>query len=120
MPSPQKLEFRCRVVGEDPIQAQAPLFSNFVAISHVGREVQIEFLFLDLNRVADQMQHQKSEPQHSEPPMFAGKTVAKVVVPAWAFLQLKDHLSGVFQKLEVELNEGQKKASSSGEATYGA
>lgn len=120
MASPEKSEFQFRVVGQDPVDAQAPLFSNFVAVSHVGREVQIEFIFVDLNLVAGQIQRQKSAPPNAEPALFNGKTVAKVVVPAWAFLQLKDHLTGVFEKLEVEVNESSQKTKPSGEITYGA
>ncbi|MGA2338022.1 MAG: hypothetical protein ABSG08_21815 [Terriglobales bacterium] len=116
MASQQKPLMQFQVVGEDPQTAQAPLFSNFVAVSHAGREVQIEFIFVDINQVAQRMENRMSAPDNPEIPLFHGKTVAKVVVPTWAFLQLKNHLTDVFQKLEVAESAQQEKA---GERVYG-
>lgn len=97
----KQLEFK--VVGEDPRVCGAPVFSNYVGISHAGREVQFEFMFLDINLVAQQIQS-ATDPavQEAEPKVFEAKTVAKIVVPSWAFTQLREHLNGIFEKLAVQ------------------
>lgn len=112
----EKRTMQFRVAGDDPQSAGAPLFSNFVAISHLGREVQVEFIFLDIAQVAQHFQNAKGAEVGQEVPMFQGKTVAKIVVPSWAFLQLKQHMSGIFEKLEIEERGQQEKA---GERAYG-
>jgi len=97
----KQLQFK--VVGEDPRACAAPLFSNFVGISHSGKEVQFEFLFLDINVVAQQLQTEpEAEAEVIEPKPFEAKTVAKVVVPSWAFMQLREHLNTIFEKLAVQ------------------
>ena len=53
----ERKQLPLRVVGEDPRQAASPIFSNFVGISHVGREVQLEFIFLDINQIAQEMEN---------------------------------------------------------------
>lgn len=95
------------VHGEDPRQAEAPVFSNFVAVSHVGSEVQFEFIFLDLNVVAKHIEGlEKSRTEGAaadtteQSTIIQGKTVAKIVVPVASFVQLKDHLNMLFEKLE--------------------
>lgn len=105
----EKRMLQFRVVGEDPQVAVAPLFSNFLAVSHVGKEVQLEFIFLDIGQIAQHFENVKAQKDHApsneadgELAVFQGKTVAKVVVPSWAFLQLKAHLIGIFEKLEIE------------------
>lgn len=113
----EKRSMQFRVVGEDPQAAGAPLFSNFVAISHLGREVQLEFIFLDIAQVAQHFENSASSDSQAEMPIFHGKTVAKVIVPSWAFLQLKEHMSGIFQKLEIEEKSGQQEKA--GERAYG-
>jgi len=105
-----KRTMQFRVLGEDPQRAAAPLFSNFLAVSHLGREVQLEFIFLDIAQVAQHFEDAKTQEPGREPPAFQGKTVAKVVIPSWAFLQLKDHMTGIFQKLELEESGQQEKA----------
>ena len=100
----ERKHLQFRVVGEDPRMASPPLFSNFVGIAHVGKEVQLEFMFLDLNQVAAKMESTSSTP--GEPVLFEGKTVAKIVIPSWAFLQLKDHLASILKKLEIEESGG--------------
>jgi len=112
MAETKRLNFR--VVGEDPCQAGAPLFSNFVGIAHVGREVQLEFIFLDINQVAQHLEQVRGE----EPVTFQGKTVAKVVIPSWAFLQLKGHIGGIFEKLEREESGSAKEEA--GERAHGS
>lgn len=95
------------IIGDDPRAAVAPLFANHVAISHVGNEVQLEFIFADINALATQIEQAK----RGEIPAdlrIQGKTVAKIVVPAASFVQLKNHLSGVFEKLERAANENQR------------
>jgi hypothetical protein len=112
----EKRMMQFKVLGEDPQRAGAPLFSNFVAISHLGREVQLEFIFLDIAQVAQHFENSKEQDPQQEPPTFQGKTVAKLVVPSWAFLQLKQHMSGIFEKLEIEERGQQEKT---GERAYG-
>jgi len=75
----EKRVMQFKVLGEDPLQAGAPLFSNFVAISHLGREVQLEFIFLDIAQVAQHFENSKGQDANQEPPTFQGKTVAKLV-----------------------------------------
>jgi len=112
----EKKQLPLRVVGEDPRQAASPTFSNFVGVSHVGREVQFEFIFLDINQIAQHFLDAKPA-QPSEAPVFEGKTVAKVVVPSWAFLQLKSHMLAVFEKVELEESTNTKEGN--GERAYG-
>jgi len=108
------------VTGDDPVTAATvPIFANFVAISHAGAEVQFEFIFLDLNEIAKAFAGKGKE---DEPLNFRGKTVTKVIVPVANFVQLKDHLDGMFARLEEAANElktikeapeeGRKRASS--------
>jgi len=95
------------IIGDDPRAAVAPLFANFVAISHVANEVQLEFVFLDINTLAVHIEQVK----RGETPAdlkIQGKTIAKIVVPATSLLQLKSHLSGIFEKLERAANENQR------------
>jgi hypothetical protein len=91
-----------QVQGEPPVHAVAALYSNFVAISRVATEIQFEFIFLDLNQMASLLtEQQKSE--STESPKVQGKTVAKVVVPAVSFIQLKEQLAKIFEALEASV-----------------
>jgi hypothetical protein len=109
------------VTGDDAVTTAAvPIFANFVAISHAGTEVQFEFIFLDLNEIAKAVGDPKHEKDESL--QFKGKTVTKIIVPVANFVQLKDHLNGMFTRLEEAINEpknlketpeeGRKRASS--------
>jgi hypothetical protein len=91
------LNFRVR--GEDPVQAVSALYSNFLAISRVGTDVQFEFIFLDLNLVAGILEQLKKAEKPSVPEL-QGKTVAKVVMPAATFFQLREHFENIFRALE--------------------
>jgi hypothetical protein len=104
------------VSGDDPRHAGAPLFANFVAVSHVGNDVQFEFIFLDLNQLALKIERVKAGEEELDAHV-QGKTVGKVVVPVSAFLQLKGHLLSMFNRLETP-NEGQPEKTSS-EREYG-
>ena len=104
------------VSGEDPREAASPSFANFVAISHVGTEVQFEFIFLDLNQLAIRIERVKAGSEQADG-TFQGKTVGKMIVPVSAFLQLKEHLLPMFTKLEA-VNETQPEKTS-GEREYG-
>jgi hypothetical protein len=97
------------VSGEDPLDATNPLFANFVGVSHAGTEVQFEFVFMDLNQIAQTAQKIQSG-GHKAPEKleFKGKTVAKVIVPVAVFIQLKDHLNAMLQKLEGIANAAQQ------------
>ena len=86
------------VRGQNPLEAVSPLFSNFVAISRVGTDVQFEFLFLDINQVAQIIEATKAG--QSPPSDLVGRTVAKIVVPGMAVLQAKEHLATMFGALE--------------------
>jgi hypothetical protein len=88
-----------QVKGQDPLDAGAAVFSNFVGISRVGGDVQFEFIFLDINQLAILVEAQKAAPSEV-PPLLTGKTVAKVVMPAEAFLQLKEHINGLMSAIE--------------------
>jgi hypothetical protein len=90
-------EVKVLVTGDEPLNSPPPQFANFVAISHAGTEVQLEFIFLDLNTIATMALEKKGQ---DKPEKVRGQTVAKVVVPVANFLQLKDHLSTMFARLE--------------------
>lgn len=91
---------------QENLEADPPLFANFVAVAHAGTEVQFEFVFLDLNQVATAIQAAKatlSESGSGQPPTpikIEGRTVAKIVMPVAAFRQVKNHLMGMFEKFE--------------------
>lgn len=90
-----------QVQGQSPLDAAPALYSNFVAVSRLGTEVQFEFIFLDLNQLAKVLDELKTAP--SETPTVQGKTVAKVVMPAVSFVQLKEPLAKIFEALEATL-----------------
>jgi hypothetical protein len=114
-----------RVVGEDPLDADPPLFANFVAVSHAGNEVQLEFIYLDINQLALRF----GQPNEDDVPAageliekqninLRGRTVAKLVVPVSSFLQLKDHLQGMFTKFEARRNEPRQLEKEAGEGKH--
>lgn len=90
---------RLNIRGDDP-NAVSPTFANFVAISHVGSEVQFEFIFLDINQLALRVQAVKDGTEKPDGDA-KGKTVAKLVMPVTSFIQLKEHLAGMFARLEA-------------------
>jgi len=94
---PQTFEIQ----GQAPLDSTPALYSNFVAISRVGTEVQFEFVFLDLNQIAKMLAEPKAT--SSELPAVQGKTVAKIVMPAVSFVQLKEQLAKIFEALEAIL-----------------
>jgi hypothetical protein len=87
--------------GQEPLAAVPALFSNFVAISRVGTEVQLEFIFLDLNQIAGLLEAAREG--KSQELNAIGKTVAKIIVPAAAFIQLKEHVTKLFVDIETQL-----------------
>ena len=95
-----------KVTGSDPLEAPSPLFANFLAVSHAGTDVQLEFIFMDLNEIAKAADKLKAGTSGTID--FHGQTVAKVVMPTAAFLQIENHLSTVFDRLKGEPNEAQK------------
>jgi hypothetical protein len=106
-----------RVIGEDPLLVSSPpIFANFLGISHAGNEVQFEFVFLDINQLATRF----GQPNEDERPgipaeqrkdvELRGKTVAKVILPAAAFVQLEEHIQGIFQRLAAASAEGVAKS----------
>jgi hypothetical protein len=83
-----------QVKGEAPLETGPALFSNFLAVSRVGTEVQFEFIFLDLNQVAAML----TNPGEVNVPLtLVGKTVTKIVMPAAAFVQVKEQLDKIFE-----------------------
>jgi hypothetical protein len=90
-----------RVFTEDPTKSSVPtLFSNYVAISRAGTEVQFEFVALDINVLAAKMQAQAAEAPG--PVEVTGKTMAKIVLPLHAFMQLEQHLQTIFSAVKQE------------------
>jgi len=84
---------------QDPVDAPPPYFSNHVAISRAATEVQFEFVFIDLNRIATAIRDRE---QHPEGTQIAGRTIAKVIVPLNVFLQLEDHVTQMFEAIKAE------------------
>jgi hypothetical protein len=76
-------------------------FSNFVQISRVATEVQFEFLFVDINHVALSIEKARGSSE-KEPVKLSGVPIAKVVVPAFNFLQLREHINQMFDAIERE------------------
>ena len=97
------------VKGQDPREAGPALFSNFLAISRLGTELQFEFVFLDLNQLAtvlkDEKEQKVKEGETGSPTTIVGRTVAKVVMPAVSFVQLREHINGLFDAIEKDLRE---------------
>jgi hypothetical protein len=93
-----RVEFK--VSAEDP-QSVVPLFSNFVAISRAGTEVQFDFIALDINELALKIAAQGAGQQ--ELPEIKGKMVSRVVVPLHVFMQLEQHIQSMFSTVKQEL-----------------
>ena len=89
-----------KVQGEPAMDAPPALYSNFLGIARVAMDVQFEFVFLDLNRVAQIIQG--GQPSEGASPV-TGQTVAKIIMPAAAFVQLKDHIIQVMSDIEKNL-----------------
>lgn len=99
--SEQKVQ-NFKVRGEPPVQAVPALYSNFLAVSRVGTDVQFEFVFLDLNFMAAMLEQFKAA-DVTVTPEVEGKTVAKVVMPAVTFVQLYGQFEKIFAALKAEL-----------------
>jgi hypothetical protein len=97
-----------QVRGEEPIDAPPALFSNFLGIARVAMDVQFEFVFLDLNQVAQIIQGAQSQKTGPTSPV-AGQTVAKIIMPASAFIQLKDHIVRLMADIEKNLAQLEEK-----------
>ena len=91
-----------KVKGEPAVQAVPALYSNFLAISRVGTDVQFEFVFLDLNYMAMMLEQFKAA-DVTVAPEVEGKTVAKVVMPGVTFVQSWEQLEKIFTALKAEL-----------------
>lgn len=88
-----------QVKGENPLGAPPALFSNFLAMSRVAADVQLEFVFLDFNQVVQIVQGGQASP----PMPVEGQTVAKIIMPAAAFAQLKEHFVKLVADIENEM-----------------
>jgi hypothetical protein len=95
-----KSPIEIRVQGESHKDAPPALYSNFLGVSRVAMDVQLEFVFLDLNQLAQIIQSRTGE---SESAPVVGQTVAKIIMPAAAFAQLKDHILQVMTDIEKNL-----------------
>jgi hypothetical protein len=99
-------EMMVQVTGQPPLETDPALFCNFVGISRVASEVQFEFIFLDLNQVAQMLQSaDKAENTSATLPPIAGKTVVKVIMPSASFVQLKPHLEKIFTDIQNEMHD---------------
>lgn len=87
------------VKSDERFTPLTPVFSNFVQISRVATDVQFEFLFVDINTVATSLQ-KAGESSEGEPIRVQGMPVAKLVMPALSFIQVKDHLNHLFEDIE--------------------
>jgi hypothetical protein len=87
------------VTGDNNLEAPAALFSNLLGLARVGTEIQFEFIFLDLNQMANIIQTHQGTGQESANPV-QGQTVAKIVMPAAAFVQLKERMNQMFADVE--------------------
>jgi hypothetical protein len=101
-------ELKLQVTGQDPLEAGVPMYSNFLAVSRVAGEVQFEFIFLDLNQLALMLTAERVAEKSEAVPQLTGKTVAKIIIPAQNFLQLKDHVVRMFSDIEKELQQGKE------------
>jgi hypothetical protein len=97
----EKTILNFQVKGEGQGSATPALFSNFLAVSQVGTEVQFEFVFLDLNVLAGMIEQLKAAGA-TVTPTVDGKTVAKLVMPAAVFAQMKEHFDKIFNALGQE------------------
>jgi len=80
-----------------PIDPSVPAaFSNFLAVSRVSTEVQFEFIFVDTNRLVAAVRDPDDKKK------LEGTTVAKVILPALSFVQLRDHFQKLFTDIENE------------------
>ncbi len=93
-----------QVRGEDPITAPPALFSNFLGICRVASDVQFEFVFLDLNQVV-QIISAGQDKASTTPSPIRGQTVAKIIMPATAFVQLKDLLVKLMADIEKDIGQ---------------
>lgn len=98
----EKKQFLLNIRGEDPLQAASPYFSNFASISRLGTDVQLEFIFVDINRLA-QLTEAAKKSGNFEMQEITGKTVAKIVMPGLSFVQLKEHLDVIFKAIKDEI-----------------
>jgi hypothetical protein len=97
----EKTVINFQVKGEGPSGSSPAMFSNFLAVSQVGTEVQFEFVFLDLNLLAGMLEQLKAAGAGTTPTV-EGKTVAKVVMPAAVFAQMKGHFDRIYNALAQE------------------
>lgn len=98
-----KPDVTLQVRGEDPREATAAVFSNFLAISRVATEVQFEFIYLDLNIIANLLKAAANTESKGVLPEVIGKTVSKIVMPAATVVQIKEHLLRVLEDIEAEM-----------------
>lgn len=99
---PEERNIILEVKTDDRLAPEFPAFSNFLQVSRVATEVQFEFLFVDINQVAVTVEKAK-ELSAEGPQKLSGLTVAKVILPALSFMQLRDHLSRIFDSIEKDL-----------------
>jgi len=94
------------VTADENRLSVVPAFANFLQVSSVGNDVQLEFMFVDLSDLAGQIDKAKKE-EGSKDFSCSARTVSKMIMPAASFVQLKDHLAHMFENLEAQFNEQQ-------------
>jgi len=87
-----------QIQGEGPAYDHPPLYSNFLALSRVGMDVQFEFIFLDFNLIAQLFLQQKEGGVSTS--TVEGKTVAKMILSGQSLIQIRDHLNHIMDEVD--------------------
>ena len=98
----EKQQFLLNIRGQEPLQAAAPFYCNFVSVARIGSDVQLEFIFLDINQLA-LLTEQLKKSGSNETQELVGKTVAKIVMNGANFVQIRDHMNTIFDALAAQL-----------------
>jgi hypothetical protein len=107
-PTPETLMIQVR--GQEPLSADAPVYSNFLAVSRVGADVEFEFVFLDFNAIAKILEESMKGGANSTPAPIEGKTVAKVIVPGLSLIQIREHLNFILNEVEKAMKDVKSKS----------
>ncbi|HLW52948.1 MAG TPA: hypothetical protein VKW06_08895 [Candidatus Angelobacter sp.] len=106
------------ITADQNRDAVAPMFANFLAVSSVGNDIQLEFMFVDLSELAASIEKAKRGEADKDFTCSA-KTVSKMIMPAASFVQLKDHLAQMFERLEAQSDEQSTKQKTARESSHG-
>lgn len=97
-----------QVTGQPALESVPALYSNFVGISRVGTDVQLEFIYVDLNDFAVLLLQAEKAGSTVVPTPIKGKTVAKIVMPALSFVQLQPHVDKMFKDIQADFEKQQQ------------